>query len=53
MFETGSTKYLAVKEPVKVTHEEHGVIDLPVGTYRVRKVREYDHFAEEAREVQD
>ena len=36
-----------------VTHEEHGHITIPRGNYRVRKVVEYDHFAEEAREVRD
>lgn len=36
-----------------VQHEEHSPITLPEGNYVVRKVREYDHFAEEAREVRD
>jgi hypothetical protein len=36
-----------------VTHEEHNPVTVPPGIYRVRKVREYDHFAEEARNVAD
>ncbi len=36
-----------------VTHEEHGHLTLAPGTYKVGKIREYDHFAEEAREVRD
>jgi hypothetical protein len=37
-----------------VTHEEHAtrMIDAP-GDYRIDRVREYDHFGEEARGVQD
>ena len=37
----------------RVVHEEHGTITLPPGEYEVRRVQEYDHFAEEAREVAD
>jgi len=36
-----------------VTHQEHGTVTLPRGKYKIRKVVEYDHFAEEAREVRD
>ena len=36
-----------------VTHEEHGNIDLSDGTYKIGIIQEYDHFAEEAREVRD
>ena len=36
-----------------VTHEEHGHITVPKGTWRVRIVKEYDHFSEEARKVAD
>ncbi len=45
--------YLCNKKPVTVRHEEHKPITLPAGTWRVRGVREYDHFAEEARRVID
>lgn len=39
--------------PVVLRHEEHGPIELPPGSYRVRRVREYDHFSEQARVVLD
>lgn len=34
-------------------HEEHNTHTIPPGEYIVRGVREYDHFAEEARRVID
>ena len=34
-------------------HQEHGKIEIPKGDYIVRKVMEYNHFEEEAREVID
>ena len=45
--------YLQNFHDLKVTHEEHKTITIPPGTWKVRKVREYDHFAEEARAVAD
>lgn len=47
------TKYLKVLEPTDLTHEEHKTITLPPGEYRIGIVQEYDHFAEEARQVID
>lgn len=48
------TTYLNVTgESVVISHEEHGAIEVPPGMYRVERVREYDHFAEEARVVED
>ena len=37
----------------KVTHQEHGVVRVPPGRHSVRRVKEYDHFKEEARVVRD
>lgn len=37
----------------KLKHEEHNEIDIPKGTYEIKRVREYDHFKEESRRVQD
>lgn len=37
----------------KVTHQEHAPITIRPGTYIRSIVREYDHFAEEARNVAD
>lgn len=48
------TLWLRVGEGgAQVTHEEHGVRAIDPGVYEVGKQLEYDHFAEEAREVRD
>lgn len=36
-----------------ITHQEHAPLELPPGKYERSIVREYDHFAEEARNVLD
>lgn len=36
-----------------VTHEEHKQIEIPDGKWASGRIIEYDHFAEEAREVRD
>jgi len=48
-------QFLQVLDPkgATITHEEHLPITIPKGAYVVRKVREYDHFTEEIREVKD
>lgn len=46
-------KYLRIVEPIMLKHEEHREIQLPAGDYVIGIVREYDHMAEEARNVQD
>lgn len=48
-----NTKYLKVARPIEVDHEEHKTVTIPPGEYRIGIVQEYDHFAEEARLVQD
>ena len=45
--------YLKNKKPCVVRHEEHGPITIPAGTWKVGGVREFDHWAEEARRVID
>jgi hypothetical protein len=45
--------YLVALDGCVVVHDTHGAITLPPGTYQVSKVREYDHFLEETREVAD
>ena len=45
--------YIKNKKSVSVTHEEHNPITIPPGLWRVRGVREYDHFLEDSRRVQD
>lgn len=45
--------YMRALKEVQVTHEEHNPVTIPPGDYKVEGVREYDHFAEEARRVAD
>lgn len=53
-FETPQkTRHLRIVEPIKLFHEEHKEITISPGEYRIGIVKEYDHFAEEAREVLD
>lgn len=51
--DTDGTMTLECDEQTTVTHEEHGSVTLAPGAWEVRRVREYDHFAEEARVVAD
>ena len=37
----------------EVTHQEHAPVTVPPGTYDRSIVQEFDHFAEEARNVAD
>jgi hypothetical protein len=53
MFKTDNEIYLSVLKEITVTHEEHKPVTVEPGTYQVGKVREFDHFAEAAREVTD
>jgi len=46
-------KYLEVEGRVTIRHEEHLPIEIPPGRYKIDRVREYDHFEEEARAVRD
>lgn len=43
----------AIDTDVDLVHEEHGTVTLPAQEYESGIVREYDHFAEEARQVAD
>lgn len=45
--------YIKNKKPCVVRHEEHKPITIPAGLWRVRGVKEYDHFENEARRVLD
>jgi hypothetical protein len=53
LFETDTEMYLRVVSEVALVHEEHHKQTIPPGEYKIRKVQEYDHFAKEARNVQD
>jgi hypothetical protein len=45
--------YVEIKEPATLTHEEHGKIVVSPGNYRIDRVKEYDPFEKELRNVQD
>lgn len=45
--------YLVADHEVTVTHQEHGAVTLPAGTYQIGQVREWDYLAEESRLVRD
>jgi len=53
LFLVGTLFYVKVEKQTTLTHEEHNHLEIPPGVYKVRQVREYDHFAEEARRVRD
>ena len=42
-----------ISNTAELTHQEHKIVVLPKGNFKVRKVREYDHFMEESWEVKD
>lgn len=51
----GIPDVLALSAPsgTEVTHQEHNTIMMPPGDYDRTIVQEFDHFAEEARDVVD
>lgn len=54
LYEQDGTLYLHVEsEKATLTHQEHKTIEIPKGDWEIGIVREYDHFAEEARRVAD
>ena len=53
VFEQDGTLYVSAPKGGTIQHEEHKPITLPPGDYQIGIVKEYDHFAEEARQVRD
>jgi len=54
LYEHEGTLFLSVKSDKAVlTHEEHHAVEIPKGDYKIGIVQEYDHFAEEAKNVAD
>jgi hypothetical protein len=45
--------YLEVQAPVTIIHDEHKPLPIPIGIYRVGRVKEYDYFAEMERKAID
>ena len=53
VFKIAEDLFLNVTGKCSLKHPEHLPIDLLKGWYAIKLVREYDHFAEEARAVED
>ena len=54
LYDHEGTLFLRVEsENATLTHQEHKKVILPKGEYKIGIVREYDHFAEESKRVQD
>ena len=45
--------YFSASEDVKLTHEEHKTLELPKGSYKVTKEREFNPFEDLTTEVLD
>lgn len=53
LYEYNGGLMLAAPSGTEVTHQEHNTVLVPPGTYDRSIVQEFDHFAEEARDVVD
>ena len=53
LYQDNRLKMLRAKSKVKIGHEEHKPIEIPVGDWNVGKVQEQDHFEKIIREVED
>lgn len=54
LYEQNGVLYLHVEsEKATLTHQEHKPVEIPQGDYVIEQVKEYDHFLEESRRVQD
>lgn len=53
LYEKDGVLYVHCPNGCEVTHQEHNRVTLPAGDYTIGRVQEYDHFAEEARNVAD
>lgn len=50
---TKQREFLKVVETTSLKHQEHKEQSIPPGVYRIQIVREYNHFEEEAKQVED
>ena len=53
VIEQEGRRLFVTDRPAKVNHEEHKTVTVPPGKHVIGRVKEFDHFAEEAREVAD
>lgn len=53
IFEKEGETFIKTDEKTELIHQEHKTLWVDPGIYKIDKVREYDHFQEEARRVAD
>lgn len=53
MREVNGVLYARISDPTALVHDEHHANPSEPGVYAFGRVREYDHFTEEARQVVD
>lgn len=53
VYEEDALIHVSVEEGTHLTHEEHNPISFQPGDWTTGVKQEYDHFAEEARQVAD
>jgi len=54
LYENNGVLFLKVNsDKATLTHQEHKTVEIPQGEYKINIVKEFDHFSEEARNVQD
>jgi len=51
--DNSGNKYLQLKDPTQLTHQEHKPITIEKGLYFISHEREYDYFAKETKRVVD
>ena len=51
--ETADNRYLEIKSPTRLTHQEHDTITIKPGNYVIEHEREFDYELQEARQVMD
>jgi hypothetical protein len=52
-FDVNGKMYVSANESFLVEHQEHNNVTVEPGLYEIRIAKEFDHFAEEARQVRD
>lgn len=52
-YEKDGVLYLKANKSFSIVHEEHKEQTIPSGNFKIGRVKEYDHFSEEARNVID
>lgn len=54
IYRSGSGEiYVAIDGKASVSHDEHSTIEIPSGTYKLGRQREYDYFEMKANQVID